>query len=496
MIRMRLSAAIAMATLTIAIYSIDASADAPASPFGAVNIPGPIVTHHKGTFGGKRIRYEAVVEPFDVTDASGKPVARLVSTSYIAKDSDASARPVLFVFNGGPIVATTPLHMGAFGPKRVAIPDDISVDPASFKVIDNVYAPLDVADVVIFDPANTGFSRTLPGVAPESQFSVVADGRQLTDLVQQWARTHRRVSSPKYLVGESYGTMRAVEAADQLQKAGMPLEGIMLLGQAVNIIEYAQRPANILSYVVSLPTLAAIGWSHNVTDRKGRTFDQFIKEAQDYGAGEYLNVLFLGNTAAPERREAVARKLQEFTGLSAQSYLERDLKITKVQYQQMLFPGYVLDTNDARYKRPAAQGNHDEELPGYASRYSPAAIEHFHKELKVPEIGTYFTGMPTAGAGLNGWNWGPNKSPFGDWPYVTQVRDVMKANPKFRVFVGNGYYDTQTTIGAMDYLISQAGWPMDRVRSSYYQGGHLFYTVEASLKKLSEDVRAMVTRQW
>jgi carboxypeptidase C (cathepsin A) len=491
-----LHAALAMASLAIATCSTKASADAAVSPFGAVNIPGPIVTAHKGTFGGKRVKYEAVVEPFDVTDTSGKPVARLVSTSYIAKDGDATTRPVLFVFNGGPIVATTPLHMGAFGPKRVAIPDDISVDPATFKVVDNVYAPLDVADVVIFDPANTGFSRTLPGVAPESQFSVVADGRQLTNLVQQWAKTHRRLSSPKYLVGESYGTMRAVEAAEQLQKAGMPLDGIMLLGQAVNIIEYAQRPGNILSYVVSLPTLAAIAWSHNVADRNGRTFDQFIKDAQDYGAGEYLNVLFLGNTAAPERRQAVARKLQEFTGLSAQTYLERDLKITKVQYQQLLFPGYVLDTNDARYKRPVAQGNHDEELPGYASRYSPAAIEHFQKELKVPDIGTYFTGMPTAGAGLNGWNWGPNKSPFGDWPYVTQVRDVMKANPKFRVFVGNGYYDTQTTIGAMDYLVSQAGWPMDRVRSSYYQGGHLFYTVEASLQKLSNDVRAMVTRQW
>lgn len=496
MSRTRLHVAIAMATLAIAVHTVEASTDVASSRFGDVKIDGPIVTSHKGKFGGKSIKYDAVVEPFDVTDMEGKPAARLVSTSYIAKVSDPASRPVLFVFNGGPIVATTPLHMGAFGPKRVAIPDDISVDPKTFQVVDNVYAPLDVADVVIFDPANTGFSRTLPGVAPESQFSVVADGHQLTDLVQQWAKAHQRLSSPKYLVGESYGTMRAVEAADQLQKAGTPLEGIMLLGQAVNIIEYAQRPGNILSYVVSLPTLAAIGWSHNVVERKGRTFDQFIKDAQTYGAGEYLNVLFLGNTAAPERRQAVAKTLQELTGLPAQTYLERDLKVTKVQYQQLLYPGYVLDTNDARYKQPAAQANAADELPGYASRYSPSAIEHFHKELKVPDIGPYFTGMPTAGAGLNGWNWGPNKSPFGDWPYVTQVREVMKANPKFRVFVGNGYYDTQTTIGAMDYLVSQAGWPMARVRSRYYQGGHLFYTVEASLKQLSDDVRAMVTHQW
>ncbi len=161
------------------------------------------------------------------------------------------------------------------------------------------------------------------------------------------------MSSPKYLVGESYGTMRAVEAADQLQKAGMPLDGIMLLGQAVNIIEYAQRPGNILSYVVSLPTLAAIGWSHNVADRKGRTLRSVHQGCAGLRRGRISqrSVPRQHGCAGTPRRPLHASS-QEFTGLSAQTYLERDLKITKVQYQQLLFPGYVLDTNDARYKRP------------------------------------------------------------------------------------------------------------------------------------------------
>lgn len=455
-----------------------------------VDLPAPIITQHTGVFGGKSIAYQGVVEPFEIDDPTGKPIARLVATSYIAQTDEPQQRAVLFVFNGGPIVATTLLHMGAFGPRRVAVPDDLDADPATFKVVDNVYAPLDVADVVIFDPASTGFSRMAPGVAPESQFSVAADGWQLTQLVIQWSRTHGRTDSPKYLVGESYGTLRAVEAAEQLQAANTPLAGVMLLGQAVNIIEYAQRPGNIISYVVSLPTLAAIGWHHDVVMKRGRSFEQFIKDAQDYAAGEYLSVLFQGDHARLAKRKAVARKLHEFTGLPAETYLAANLKVPKTQYQRELFPGRILDTNDARYATPAGGVGAQ-----YISRHGPAAVEQLHTQLNVPEVGEYFTGIAVRGD-FGVWDWGPNKTPFGDWPYVAQLRGVMQANPTLRVFVANGYHDTQTTIGAMDYFVSQAGFPRERVRTRYYQGGHVFYSVEASLKRFSDDVRDMVNKKW
>lgn len=473
-----------------------ARGDGDASPpvLSPVNLSAPIITQHTGVFGGKSIAYQGVVEPFEIDDAAGKPIARLVATSYIAqpivKTSESQQRPVLFVFNGGPILASTPLHMGAFGPRRVAVPDDLKADPKTFKVVDNVYAPLDVADVVIFDPASTGFSRVAPGVAPESQFSVKADGWQLTQLVIQWSRAHDRIESPKYLVGESYGTLRAVAAAEQLQAANAPLAGVMLLGQAVNIIEYAQRPGNIISYVVSLPTLAAIGWRHDMVKKRGRSFERFIKDAQAYAAGEYLAVLFQGDSASLAKRKAVARKLYEFTGLPAETYLAGNLKVPKIQYQRELFPGQFLDTNDARYVTPA-------DGPGaqYLSVYGPAAIEQLHTQLNVSDIGEYFTGIPVHGD-FGAWDWGPNKTPFGDWPYVAQLRGVMQANPTFRVLVANGYYDTQTTLGAMDYFVSQAGLPRDRVRARYYHGGHVFYTVESSLKLFCDDVRDMVTQRW
>jgi carboxypeptidase C (cathepsin A) len=461
-----------------------------------VRINGPIVTHHNGVFAGKTVAYDAVVEPFDTLDLSGRPATRLVATSYIGQSSGSrgatTARPVLFVFNGGPISASYPLHLGMFGPRRIAIPDDIKADPATFRVVDNIYSPLDVADVVIFDPASTGFSRTLPGVDPQSQFSTAEDSRQLAQLVNLWIKRHSRQGSPIYLVGESYGTMRAPEAASQLQKTDTPVAGLFLLGQALNIVEYSQRRDNIVSYAVSLPTLAAIGWWHNKAERKGRSFDRFIKDAQDYGAGEYLSVLFLGDRASGSRKQAVARKLQEFTGLPAQTYLKADLKVAKTQYQRELFPGFVLDTNDARYMAQAGSGA----ASGPAGVFGPAAVEHFRTFLDVPpEAGAYFTGIPTSG-GLNGWDWDTQKSPFGDWPWVKQVRDLMTENPRFRVFVGNGYYDTQTTLGAMDLLVAQSSWPRARVRTRYFQGGHMMYTVEASARAVGDEIRAMVTNRW
>jgi carboxypeptidase C (cathepsin A) len=446
----------------------------------------PVIVDHRGNFGGRDVAYKSVVEPVVVNDPQGRPVARLVATSYIANDADAR-RPVVFVFNGGPIGPTTPLHMGAFGPERIAIPDDLNADPASFKLVDNRYAPLDATDIVIFDPANTGYSRTVPGVAPESQFSNVADGRQLAQLVLEWRRIHNRPDAPVYLIGESYGTMRAVETADQLQKAGSPVAGVMLLGQAVNIIEYAQRPNNIISYAVSLPTLAAVGWAHDKVDRKGRSFDEFIKQAQDYGAGEYLSVLFLGDKAPMARQAAVAKRLEEFTGLPAEEFLRQRLKVSKQSYQRLLFPGKPLDTNDARYFVPEGR-----QYATYSSRFEPEAVRFFHDFLKVPEsVGSYSLDNPAENA-FDSWVWADNKTPFLDWPYVGQLKDVMDKNPAFRLFVANGYFDTQTTIGAMDYLVAQSGFPQDRVETRYYWGGHMFYTVEASLKAFTDEVRRFV----
>ena len=494
MIRNRLShvavlAALALAPLPTAAQPQDAPKAAPA--LGAIALSKPIVTQHVGTFNGRRVAYEANIEPFTTTSPDGKAAADLVTISYVARDATPD-RPVLFIFNGGPIGPSSILHIGAFGPKRVAVPDDISQPASSFRLVDNPYTLLDVADLVFFDPAGTGFSRFAPGVDPHSQFSNVADSRQLAQLVIAWTKAHGRTASPKYLVGESYGTMRAPEAAHQLLQAGVPVDGLVLLGQAVNIIEYAQRRQNIVSYAVSLPTLAAIAWSHDRADARGRSFDQFVKDAEAYAASDYLPVLFAGNTAPVERRRAVAARLQAFTGISADWYLAHQLRITKVEYQRMLLPGQRLATNDARYAGPADGPDPFAYVP---DAYAAFFARYLADDLGAGAVGDYSEEDPFTG-GLNDWDWGPNKSPFGDWPYGEAITEQFDKNPRFRLLVGNGWTDTQTTVGAMNLLVSQSGWPRARVRTDTFKGGHMAYTVEASLKRITDDVRAMVTRQW
>lgn len=466
------------------------AAGSPTAGLPQVAIDAPIVTSHRGVFGGKTINYDAIVEPFVTRNLAGTPAAKLVATSYIAKAGQPH-RPVVFVFNGGPITAATPLHMGMFGPKRLAAPDDVEADPATFELVDNAYSPLDVVDVVIFDPASTGYSRVLPGVPVASQFSTAEDSRQLAELVRLWIDRHKRQGSPIYFVGESYGTLRAPEAAYQLRNSETPVSGIVLLGQALNIVEYSQRRDNVVSYAVSLPTLAATGFWYGKAERRGRDFASFMKEAEEFGNGQYLSVLFLGNRATSAQKEDTARKLQEFTGLPAEVFLKADLKVPKTQYQQQLLPGFVLDTNDTRYKRPVAgKGG------GGFPRYGVVAQQYYHDFLRVPEsAGTYSTAIPTAGR-LNAWDWDVEKSPFSDWPWVRQVREMLTANPEFRVLVGNGYYDTQTTVGAMDLLVAQSGWPAKQVRSRRFEGGHMMYTVEATAKAVGEEIRGMMQRRW
>ncbi len=455
----------------------------------------PVVTHHAGTFNGKQIRYTATVEAIDVPDAKGKLSAQVVSFAYVADGvSDPSARPVIFAFNGGPITASLWLHIGVLGPKRVVVPEDLTADPATYKLVDNAYSPLDAADIVLIDPASTGYSRVLPGTAPQSYYSIHADGQEVTAFISAWLKKYGRLSSPVYLVGESYGTMRAAEVAAQLSELPQPIliDGVVLLGQAVNIIEYSQRPQNIISYVVSLPTLAALGWYHHKVDRTGKTFQQFVDEAWQFAQTDYLTALFQGSAIDANRRDRVAKQLEEFTGISVAYYREHDLRITKEEYRSELLKdrGLLLGRDDGRYVAPmtskgSAVDPSEIIMPAFARLFA----DYVRNELQVDWPEKYIV-MASAG-GLNDWGWGAS-TPFSQFAYSDRLLKVMNANPRFHVLVANGYYDTQTTVGAAEYLVRDAGWPPDRAKLAFYQGGHMAYTVEETAKKFTDDIRDFV----
>ena len=468
--------------------------------FAADPIPQAVVTNHTGIFHGKKVAYRASVEPIAVRDAAGKPGARVVGISYIATGvRDEAHRPVLFAFNGGPIMPSNILHMGMLGPKRVAIPDDVTADPSTYKVVDNPYTVLDVADIVFIDPASTGFSRVADGVDPNSYFSVTADAQQVAQFIVEWSRKHGRLASPKYVLGESYGTNRAAAVANQLQKLPkpVPLSGMILLGQALNIIEFSQRPANVVSYVVSLPTLAATAWSHGKADLHGKSFDQFMDEVWQFARTDYLTALFQGQTLPDDKRRVIAERLAAYTGISADYYLANNLEITKERYRRELFKdkGEILGMIDARYAGPNSRdGNAGDPAGVITKAYEAAFTNYLREDLGVADTADYLTEEPVEG--LGGWKWdGTGTSPFADWPYPNLLTEVFAANPKFKLMIGNGYEDTQTTVGAAQYLVDRSNWPRDRVSLHFYQGGHTAYSVEASLKQMTDDVRALIAER-
>ena len=452
-------------------------------------------THHQGTFGGKLIDYVARIERSTVSLGAGKPTARLVAISYLAENQvRASDRPVIFVFNGGPIIPSAYLHMLAFGPRRVSVPNDLSADPASFKVVDNTFTVLDAADIVFFDPAGTGFSHPAGPTRLDEFFSVENDSMELTRFIADWCERHGRTASPKYIFGESYGTIRAAVTAKQLENLEPPMHvrGLFLMGQALNIVETVQRPGNVMSYVASLPTLAALGWYHGKVDRKGRAFESFLDEARVFARDEYLPALVLGDRLPEDQKRRLAQRLEALTGLPAANYLASNLRVTKAAFRATLLADkrLVLGGDDGRYVAPAGKPG---ELPDASGSILPSVVASFEQymknELKLDLTEPYVVASPVKG--LEDWRWG-GSTPFSDWPYMQSVKDAMAKYPELKVAVGVGYYDLLTTTGASEYAIAQSGWPRNRVDLHYYQGGHMAYTIEDSLRKLMSDVRAFI----
>lgn len=472
-----------------------------------------VVTQHVGTWRGRTVRYTASVGETVVANAAGRPSARLVATAYLADNAPAN-RPVAFLCNGGPIVPSTPLHMAAFGPRRVAFGDDVHVDPAAVRLVDNNYSLLDVADLVFFDPAGTGYSRVVDGVDPAEYYSVEADAQQTAGFVERWLAEHGRQASPVYLVGESYGTIRVAEVAKKLVSTPVDLAGVVLVSQATNTIEIsAARPANIISPVVTLPTYAAIAWYHGKGAYGGYSLDEVLDDAFEFAGHAYLAALFQGSALPEHERAKVATRLASLTGIPADRWLEGNLRIGKNAFRAELLAddGLVLSFYDGRFAAPPAPPVHDPDEPMQSFTASvlgtrnpvgddavrvavgEAMLTHLREFLCVEWPDEYrMMQPPSQDPDAEEWRWGPSTTPFGDWPYAGSLGEAMQARPAMRLFVATGIFDPSTTIGSAEHAVRLCGWPRDRVRSERYMGGHLMYTVEASLQRLSADLREFI----
>ena len=496
--------ALLLATGAIAQGPKDAPKGVAGEKAEAPAIPPPTVSTIRatGTFGGRSIAYRAVTGETYLKDKDGKPLAAIVSTAYLQDGvRDPTTRPVTFLFNGGPGSGSVWLHMGAFGPKRVAIPSDAKDDGAPpYPIIDNPHSLLDATDIVFIDPVGTGFSRALGTKDPKDYWGVSKDARSIAEFIRLWLNANGRWNSPKYLGGESYGTTRSAAVAHELEGAynDVALNGIILISTVLDFGAGADTPGNELSPILNLPSMAATALYHGRVTPAPASVAAFVDEARAFAIGPYAAALLKGNALPAAERTQVRGQLSRFTGLSEQ-YLDRaDLRVLPQRFYKELLRdrGLTVGRLDSRYTgtdydNAGETPDNDPSFYAIDGAYTAAINSYARDTLGFsPERGYVTIGS------VGPWDWQLEGSGRDEQTYLNvapYIGQALRENKGLRVFVGQGWYDFATPFFAAEYALSRTGMPKDgRIQFHYYDAGHMMYVREPDLAKLSADVRTFI----
>ena len=297
------------------------------------------ITQHKITIGGVAIPYAATTGTFIIRNKKELPYASIGYTSYIRSDiSDPSHRPITFAYNGGPGSCSIWLHMGALGPKRIVTNDTAYVPPPPFKIIDNAFSILDKSDLVMIDPVGTGFSHAVGDAKDKDFWSVDTDIESIAWFIRQYISENGRWNSPKYILGESYGTTRSAGIVDYLQsKEYMSFNGVILVSMATDLeLLFDDIPGYHWPSMFELPTYTAVAWYHKILPDPPVELAPLLNEVRTFAFQEYSNAMAKGNNLTESERRTIIEKLHRYTGLSV-DYLERaDMRVTEPQFANEL----------------------------------------------------------------------------------------------------------------------------------------------------------------
>ncbi|WP_175779800.1 S10 family serine carboxypeptidase-like protein [Burkholderia anthina] len=465
-----------------------------------------------GKYFGRKLNYRFSMDMMQVKKDDGETAGTMSVFSYVAEvpPEERAIRPVIFAFNGGPGSASTFLHLGGLGPKHISFPENLSVGVHSHsEMCDNEFTVLAAADLVFIDPINTGYGRQQPNADVSELYSLQGDARAFAKVVKQWVSQNGRWSAPKYILGESYGTHRAVFLASSLMDdLSIPLNGIILIGQAVNVQETRDRPGNVTSLIASLPFMAATAWFHGLGSKHCDSVEQAVAEAIELSHGEFATILHAGNRAAPAAVEAMARRLSAMTGLKSELFSKRRFWVNKEQFRRELLAeeGLIVGLSDARYVGRApdvlnGEGEIEPSMaqirPAFAAFGACYLYAHFGTAVDLPEY-REFDPMAVAR-----WDWSDDgarhfmsmgkPSPFLVYPYVARLTKYLKQVSHAKLFIGTGYYDALTTVGAVEHLLRQYELPCERVTDKRYPGGHMMYTDHKSREQLNKDLITFVS---
>ncbi|MGB9429303.1 MAG: peptidase S10 [Gammaproteobacteria bacterium] len=475
--------------------AVAATATAPAKVLNSV-------THGSVTVNGETIKYTATAGTITLKNDKGDPTASMFYIAYTKDGTNADKRPVTFAYNGGPGGSSVLVNLGGFGPMRVETTDAAPTPPPPYDLQSNPYSLLDKTDLVFIDAVGTGFSKTLGKATGKDFWGADPDVKSFGEFIENYLTENNRWNSPKFVLGESYGTPRSAMLANWLQNKGVALNGVILLSSILNFNDefWFQPPgSNDLSYELYLPSYAAIAWYHNKLPNKPADLAAFVQQVREFALGEYATALEAGDSISAAQEADVIQKLHTYTGLSEAYLKETKLRVLPPRFMKQLLrdEDRTVGRYDARYEGIDydSAGEFPDSDPSSTAMF-PAVVAAFHwylnNDLKYQSDANYeFLSYQVN----RSWDWHHSvdgqKFPVPDT--LPDLRDAMTQNPHLKVFSGNGYFDLATPFFKTEYELNHMGLDpslQKNISFGHYGDGHMLYIHTPALAKLHTDLDA------
>ena len=442
------------------------------------------VTHHSARIGGQQINYTATAATYVIRADDGSPKATMFYVAYTKDGVDASKRPLSFVYNGGPGSASLFTHMG-MGPKRVTLTADGHGLPAPYSVTDNEDSFLDATDLIFIDAISTGYSRPAPGENPTQFHGIIQDANWFADFIYQYITRNARWLSPKFLIGESYGTTRSAELAGVLQERHeIYLNGIVL----VSSVAFANWGADDRTEFF-LPTFTTTAWYHHLLqpDLQSLTIEQVAQKARAFAHGDYAAALEKGDALTPEEHKKIVDEIAHYTALSPKYIEQANLRVSPFRWFRELERDKRLTIGRLDSRFTGMEQDAASERPDYdpsEASYEGAYVATFHdyvrRELKW-ESDMYYT----VTANVRPWD------QTGNTEVAEVLRAAMTQQTYLKVLVVAAYYDVATPFNGIEHTVAHMHLepPMRKnISFTYYEAGHMMYIDEKEHHKLHKDV--------
>jgi carboxypeptidase C (cathepsin A) len=454
------------------------------------------VSEHMLALNGQTIHYTATAGNLLIRDAENNPNGSIFYVAYTENDVPAKSRPITFLYNGGPGSSTIWLHMGSFGPVRVETASPQATPPAPYRLVPNEYSLLDKSDLVFIDAPGTGFSKPVGKGKLKDFLGVDPDVHAFNLFISRFLTVNRRWNSPKFLIGESYGTTRSAALAYSLQQSGIALNGVVLISSILNYGDHAAGMDN--DWIDSIPSYAAIAWYHDKLTNKPADLNAFLDEVRAYARGPYAEALWQGQNLSVAEEDSVAQKLSQFTGLSAEYWKQSNLRVTRLRFRKELLRDdrRTLGRYDARFEGIDVDAagdapSYDASEAGISGAFTAAFHEYLANALNFTSTDTY---KATAYGPDFKWKW-KHKPPEGEEQQSPDVAldlaATMRENPNLRLFSANGYFDLATPFFETEFDISHMELDPSlrkNIRFGYYLSGHMIYLNVNVLKQLKSDL--------